>query len=364
MKKLLYLLIILVCLTVSGCSLNGQKEKNSEGSVSDNVNKSQNDDSNENDTQPVSQEIFAMDTYMTVTAYGKNAKKAVDDAAKEIERLDKLLSTGSDDSEIAKINKNSKGVVSDDTAYLLNYSLELYKMTNHIFDISIYPVMCEWGFPTKDFKVPDKDTLNNLLNLVDASSINFDSESNTLSFAKENMEIDLGGIAKGYTSGRIMQIFKEDGVESGLVSLGGNVHLCGKKTDGSNWRVGIENPSKDGSYLGVLEAADTAVITSGGYERYFEKDGVVYHHIIDPATGYPANSGLTSVSIISRDGTLADGLSTSVFIMGLDKGIEFWKEHKNDFDMVLFTDDKKLYVTEPIADAFTSDFEINVIKAD
>ena len=116
------------------------------------------------------------------------------------------------------------------------------------------------------------------------------------------MKIDFGGIAKGYTSSRIMQIYKKCGVTSGLVSLGGNVQLLGAKPDGSAWKVAVESPDEDGNYLGILQAKDKAVITSGGYERYFEKNGKNYHHIIDPSTGYPAENGLTSVTIVSDDG--------------------------------------------------------------
>ena len=147
-----------------------------------------------------------------------------------------------------------------------------------------------------------------------------------------------------------------------MVSLGGNVQALGAKPDGSKWKVAVQNPDSDESYIGVLEIAGKAVITSGGYERYFEKDGKTYHHIIDPATGYPADSGLKSVTIISSDGTLADGLSTSLFIMGKDKACDFWKEHSDKFDMILMTDDNELYVSEGIADVFSSDLTTNIVK--
>ena len=176
------------------------------------------------------------------------------------------------------------------------------------------------------------------------------------------MKIDFGGIAKGYTSSRIMQIYKKCGVTSGLVSLGGNVQLLGAKPDGSAWKVAVESPDEDGNYLGILQAKDKAVITSGGYERYFEKNGKKYHHIIDPSTGYPAENGLTSVTIISDDGTLADGLSTSLFIMGKEKAEKFWKKYNDKFDVILLTDDEQLYVSEGIADDFQSDYKVNVMK--
>ena len=137
----------------------------------------------------------------------------------------------------------------------------------------------------------------------------------------KNMKIDLGGIAKGYTSSRVMQIFKDCGVTSGLVSLGGNVQALGTKTDGTDWQIAIENPDKSSDYIGVVSVKDKAVITSGGYERYFEKNGKTYHHILDPKTGYPAESGLKSVTIVSDNGTLADALSTSLFVMGKEDAL-------------------------------------------
>ena len=175
------------------------------------------------------------------------------------------------------------------------------------------------------------------------------------------MKIDLGGIAKGYTSSRIMDIFKENGITSGLVNLGGNVQALGTKTDGSNWRVAVQSPDDTEDYLGVLSIQDKAVITSGGYERYFEQDGVTYHHIIDPKTGYPAKNGLVSVTIVSSDGTLADGLSTSLFIMGEEKAAEFWKAHSNEFEAIFVTDDGTIYVTEGLKDSFTTDLDMKVI---
>ena len=140
-----------------------------------------------------------------------------------------------------------------------------------------------------------------------------------------------------------------------MVSLGGNVQVLGIKTDGSKWRVAVQNPEDTENYLGVLETQDRAVITSGGYERYFEQDGKTYQHILDPKTGYPADSGLTSVTIVSVDGTLADGLSTSLFVMGKEKAVAYWRAHSEEFDAILVEKDGTVSVTENIADQFTPD---------
>ena len=309
-----------------------------------------------------SKDIFAMDTYMTVTAYGAKAQEAVDEAEAEIQRLDELLSTGNEESEIAQLNQNKSAILSEDAGYLVERALELNKETDGAFDIAIYPVMEAWGFPTQNYQVPTADTLESLLKLADASQIIYDENSRKISFGREGMKIDLGGIAKGYTSSRIMDIYKENNISSGLVNLGGNVQALGTKPDGSKWRVAVQSPDDTEDYLGILSVEDKAVITSGGYERYFEQDGKTYHHIINPKTGYPAENGLTSVTVVSEDGTLADGLSTSLFIMGKEEAIEFWRVHSDEFDIIMLTDEGKLYVTEGIQDDFSTEMEMEIIE--
>ena len=309
-----------------------------------------------------SRDIFAMDTYMTLTAYGKNAKKGLDEAVDEINKIEQLVSTGIDSSEISQINENGKGSVSETTGYLIKRSKEIYDSTNGVFDITIYPIMQAWGFPTEKYRVPGKKELKKLRGLMGADHVLYDEKKQEVTLDKKGMRIDLGGIAKGYTSSKVMDIFKENGISSAVISLGGNVQALNGKPDGSDWRVAVENPADTRSYLGVLSIKNKAVITSGGYERYFKQDGKTYHHIIDPATGYPANNGLTSVTIVSDDGTLADGLSTSLFIMGPEKAQEYWKKHSDEFDTILVKADGSILVSEGIAEQFTSDSDFVIIK--
>lgn len=309
----------------------------------------------------VTKEVFAMDTVMTLTAYGENARQAVYEAEKEIERLNELLSIGIEESEVSIVNDSGSEYLSEDTAFLVGRSMELYERTGGAFDITIYPLMEEWGFTTQQYKVPDKNKIMELQENVDASKIEFDAGSKFISLP-ENVKIDLGGIAKGYTSDKIMKIYEKYNVAAGIVSLGGNVQVYKTKTDGTLWKVAVENPDGAGDYLGVISVKDKAVITSGGYERYFEKDGITYHHIIDPATGYPAESGLKSVTIVSEDGTLADGLSTSLFVMGKEKALEYWKKNRGEFDMIIEDEDDKITITEGIEEYFTSDFDYDIEK--
>lgn len=308
--------------------------------------------------EPVSQEIFAMDTYMTVTAYGENADQAVKASIEEIQRLDTLLSATAETGEVYTVNHSGGGVLSEDSMYLLERSLELHESTGGAFNVAIFPVMEEWGFVSDEFAVPSEAKLQEKLALANVDGINIDYATSGITFDEEGMAIDFGGIAKGYTSLKIADIFREMGIESGLINLGGNAQVVGTKTDGSDWKVGIQNPENDSEYLGVLSVTDCAVITSGGYERYFEEDGITYHHIIDPATGYPAENGLISVTIVSKDGTLADGLSTSLYVMGLEKAEQYWREHSEEFDAILMTEDQDIYITEGIADNFTSEMTV------
>lgn len=315
-----------------------------------------------NDTIPASKEFFSMDTYMEVDAYGDNGEKAVAKAEKEVNKLDSILSTGKSTSEISKLNKNKKQVVSADTMSLIKESVKISKETNGAFNPTIYPLMELWGFTTKNYYVPKDNEIKPLLNHMDIDNIKIDERKNEVSFKDSNMKIDLGAIAKGYTSSKIIDIFKENNIKSGMVTLGGNVQVLGKKPDGSLWKVGIQNPIGEDEYLGVLQTSDKAVITSGGYERNFTKNGKTYHHILDPSNGYPANNGLTSVTIISSDGTLADALSTSLFVMGKDKAIDFYKKSNYNFDFILYTSDNKLIISDGIEDIFSSDLDIKVVN--
>lgn len=327
------------CLLLAGC---GEAQEASAGSAQADA------------AQAVSKELFAMDTYMTVTAYGQNGAQAVDAAQEEIERLDALLSTGSADSEVSALNAAGTAQLSDDSAALVSRALAISESTGGAFDITVYPLMQAWGFADDAYRVPPDSELAALLARVGSGQLDWDEDSGTLTLG-EGQAIDFGGIAKGYTSGRIMALFDEYSVESGMVSLGGNVHVYGAKPDGSRWRVGIQDPADSGEIAGVLEVTDCAVITSGGYERCFEQDGTTYHHILDPSTGRPADSGLASVTIVSADGTLADGLSTALFVMGAAQAVEYWRQHADEFDAVLIADDGTILVTAGIADVFSSD---------
>lgn len=310
--------------------------------------------------QAHSRDIFAMDTIMSLTAYGPRGEAAVDAAAAEIFRLDALLSVGIASSEVSQINANGNGQVSEDTAALVRTALDVHTSTDGAFDFTIYPLMRLWGFTTGEYHVPAAAELEKVLPLVDSSLVRFDGNTLTLS---SGQQIDFGGIAKGYASARTMEIFREYGVTSGMVSLGGNIQVLGAKPDGSPWRIGVRDPSAgQGTPLAVVEVEDRAVVTSGGYERYFEKDGRTYIHILDPKTGYPAEPDLLSVTVISGDGTLADALSTALYVMGLEGAVSYWRESGGTFDMALLTTGGEIFVTAGISGSFSSSVPVSVLE--
>ena len=334
-------IIVAILLSVLGCTK--EEEKNS-------------------DQEPVSIEVYAMDTYMTLTAYGDNANGALKESEREIKKIDNLLSTGKSDSEISRLNKEKSAVVSDETFSLIKRAIEIGENVDGVFDISVYPVMREWGFTDKNYKVPNAKQLKKVLRYVDSSKISLDEETSTVTFKDENIEIDLGGIAKGYTSDRIIEIMKDYKIEHALINLGGNVKTLGLKPDESEWRVAIVDPEDETSYIGGVSVHDKAVITSGGYQRFFEEDGKRYFHIIDLSDGFPADNGLISTTIVSDDGTLADALSTSLFIMGPEKAADYWRNHSDEFDAVLVKDDGTVLVTEGLKDSYFAEKEYELIE--
>lgn len=307
-------------------------------------------------------ELFAMDTFMTMTAFGPHAPEALEKAKEEILSLEALLSTGIDDSEVTKINSSGEGIMTETVASLMETSIRLWESTEGAFNPAILPVMKLWGFTDGNFRIPEEGELAAALELLDVSLVEFDKESGKVHFAKQGMAIDFGGIAKGYASSRIMEIFADSGVNSAMVNLGGNVQTFGTKPDGKKWKIAVQDPKKEGNYLCVIESDGQAIITSGGYERYFEEGGVIYHHIIDPSDGYPADNGLTSVTIVNDDGTMADGLSTSLFVMGKDKAIDYWRSHEGEFEMVLYTDEGELLATEGLKGSLTSEKTLHYIE--
>lgn len=294
--------------------------------------------------------FFAMDTVMGVSVFGPDGQEAARAVQAELQSLEKLLSVTDAGSEIYAANHSGGAAVevSEQTAGLLSRALELCESTDGALDVTIYPVVKAWGFTTGEHRVPSEEELSGLLERVDYARVQLDAQ--TLS-VPAGTELDLGAVAKGYAGDRAAALLRARGVESARLELGGNVHVLGAKPDGSPWRVAVRDPDGEG-YAGVVEVTDRAVVTSGGYERYFEEGGVVYWHIIDPRTGRPARSGLRSVTVVAPSGLLADALSTALFVMGPEEAAACWRS-RQDFDFILLKEDGTAAVTEGLADSFT-----------
>ena len=305
--------------------------------------------------------FFAMDTFMSVKATGHNPKAAVEAVRDAIMALDNDLSVTNPESIVYRLNETGACVADDDLIFLLKKSAEARELSNGAFNISVYPIMKEWGFTGDEFKVPEEAVLNDLCKALSVAEISYTNSGDPVTLSEGTM-IDFGGIAKGYASKIAGDIFAGRKIKSALINLGGNVFAIGKKPDGSLWNVAVNSPDETHKYLGILSLSDKAVITSGGYERYFEKEGVIYHHIIDPSTGYPARSGAQSVTIVSDDPTLADALSTALFVMGLDRATELWRSNSALFDFIFYDDKGNLFITEGVKDVFSSDIAFEVIQ--
>lgn len=307
--------------------------------------------------------LFAMDTYINLTAYGPNAEAALDLAEARIRELENLWSVTDEGSEIYAANHSGGAAVSvsADTEELLLFALDMAGETGGALEPTIYPVLTAWGFTTDSYQIPAQEELDRLLKLVDYEAITLTDNTVTV---PDGMMLDLGAVGKGYAADETAAILRENGVESALLDFGGNILTVGSKPDGTPWRVGVRDPDSDGT-LGMLEVIDQSVVVSGGYEKYFVgEDGERYWHIIDPETGRPARSGLVQAAIVSQESRLCDALSTAIFVMGLDEAVDYWQA-RQDFDMLLLTDDREIYLTEGLRGAFTpwADHPVHILTA-
>lgn len=306
-------------------------------------------------------ELFAMDTYI----YGQDAETALGKAADRLTELERIWSVTDTGSDIYTVNHSGGQVVSvsAETAELLSFALHMAEETDGALEPTIYPVLTAWGFTTGENRIPSDTEVNALLKNVGYERVALEGSNVQL---EDGMMLDLGAVGKGHAGDQAAQVLRDNGVTSALLDMGGNIQAVGTKPDGSPWRLGLRDPFSSGT-LGVLEISDRAVVTSGNCERYFVgADGKQYVHIIDPATGYPAESGLASVTVIAGEGRLCDALSTSLFVMGLDRAADYWRQHPN-FEMILISDAGEIYLTDGIAEAFTlddyySNMKVNVIE--
>ncbi len=282
--------------------------------------------------ESVSDTGFYFDTDCTITLYNidkKKAEKLIADSFTLFDTYEKMLSKTVKGSDIEKINsaKGESVEVSDETIKIITTGIEMGNLSGGAFDITIGQLTDLWDFGGDHPKVPTKQEIDAAMSTVDYRQIKI--EGNKVTLLQAGAKLDVGGLAKGYISDRIVDFLVENGVTQGIVNLGGNVVTIGEKDDGVPWRVGINRPYSDRSeVIGTVPAKDKCVITSGIYERYFIVDGVQYHHIIDPTTGYPVENDLESVTIVGERGTSmeCDAYSTICLLLGTEKSFQLLEQ--------------------------------------
>lgn len=286
--------------------------------------------------------FFAMDTIMQITAYG-GTDDALAQARDVIEGLDAVLDATDAQSAISLLKNGD--TLPQTIRNPLRTAQTIAAATDGALDVTLYPISDAWGFYTKDYRVPTPTQLQTLLQ----NRGEFSVRDGKL-YCTDGTKLDLGSVAKGYAADCAVDKLRQCGVQSAVLSLGGNVQTLGKKPDGSYWRVSVADPlHPDGTVCDLL-VGETAVVTSGSYQRSFTENGKTYHHILDPATGAPAQSGLLSVTAVCADGATADGLSTALFVLGLERGTALWKSGGIAFDALWITEDREMYVTAGLAD--------------
>ena len=312
--------------------------------------------------------LFAMDTLMDLALYGpseEGCQDALDQAVQLLNTLDRNLDVNEESSELYALNQGAGAPValSEDTFALLTKALDLCRITEGTLDLTAYPAMKAWGFPSGEYRVPEQAELRELADRIDWSAVKETGDAYTL---PAGMELDLGGVAKGWAADRLAELLEEEGIPSAMLNLGQSTLFApGERPGGGRWRVGIQDPAGE-TYLAVVELQGH-MSTSGGYQRYFEKDGQTYWHILDPATAAPARSGLASVTVLGPSGLICDGMSTALFVMGLDRGAAFLSAHPElGLDAIFIEDTGAITITAGVKPYFTladgyTDREVTVL---
>lgn len=301
-------------------------------------------------SEPMEDTQFLLDTVCTIKIYDHKSEDVITKAFDRVRQIqDKMNASkeGTEVDDIAKAAGKSYVKVSDDTFYVIQKGLEYSAKSNGIFDISIGPLVKLWGIGTDAARVPSQEEIDAKKSLVNYKDVLLNTADKSVMLKQGGMSLDLGGIAKGYAADEVKRILKENGVEHAIINLGGNVIAMGSNVSGDAWNIGIQNPFETrGDIVGSISVTDKTIVTSGIYERYLEVNGVRYHHILNPFTGYPMESGLASVTVVTSSSIDADAMTKNLFYSGVEKGLEYLKENNPDVQAIFITKDKKVYVTE------------------
>lgn len=328
----LFLFVLLFSFVISGC-----KQQSSEAYIT--------------------KSDFKLNTYITITIYDSTDQSLLDECMNLCDYYENILSRTKKDSELYQLNqgllsKSANGYdVSTELSDLLESGLYYSSLTNGAFDVTIEPITSLWNFTSDSPFVPVNKLISDAVAFIDYKNISI--SQNSVSFAKEGMGLDLGAIAKGYIADQIKEYLLEKGVKSSLINLGGNVLCIGEKPDSTAFKIGIQKPFADhNETIAVMDIKDMSVVSSGIYERCFTADQKLYHHILNPKTGYPYDNKLVSVTIISKKSVDGDGLSTSCFALGLEKGMELINKLEDTY-AIFITDDYSIHYSEGFERAIT-----------
>lgn len=319
-------------LALAGC--NAQEPAPSEGGSKDEYSRSE----------------FVVGTIVSVKIFEDGSEAVLDDIFARLAEIEARMSFNTKESEIKDINAaagKNPVVVSQDTFDVVERAVEFAEESHGLFDPTIGPLVQLWGIGSEAAAIPSDTDRLAAIELIDWMNVELDPDTLEVYLKEEGMELDLGAIAKGYASDEVVRILKENGVSRGIINLGGNVFAYGEKEDGSAWRIGVQNPfSTRGEYIAILDVKNKTVVTSGIYERFFEEDGVRYHHILDTQTGYPVENNLASVTVVTDNSMNADAMSTILFSAGIEEGMEYIKAYHPDVVAIFVTKDRKVYTTD------------------
>ncbi|RQD69698.1 MAG: FAD:protein FMN transferase [Tindallia sp. MSAO_Bac2] len=297
---------------------------------------------------------FVLGTFSQIRVYAPteaDGEAAIEKAFARVREIEDRMSPHIEESQVYQINQQAGHAfveVTDDTLNVIRTGVDYYDKTNGLFHIGIGSLINLWGIGTDQPYIPTQNEINAKLDALDIQAIRI--EGNEVMVENQNMALDLGGIAKGYAVDESARILREEGIDSGFINFGGDVYALGEKPDETPWNVGIREPVIDsGGVLGRVPTTNMSVVTSGDYERYFIEDGTVYHHIIDPRTGFPSESDVKSVTVVSETSMDGDVYSTALFIMGLDQGMNL-TETVHGVEAIFVNLDNEIFLSSGLKD--------------